>query len=274
MASLAVDPALLYAKLEVAKLEQDAMRRAARDRKSGARRELEQRSQLQEQRVRQRESLRLSLPMDAAFTADGKPCFNTAQILAALGPSPPMRHGSTAQKHRDTSRKRDPGSESDNDVVLSMDGPKARRRFRNEGPTKLVPIKHGSQTTYEIVDVPAGTLIEDQEQQDDEAATRPRLSKYDRPHWAQQSQNASEMHLLKSLIPSHKPKKPRPQSEMLLKPSTEAPAVQRPSASVRPSNHISETLIADAVSQIKKEQRLKKLHSVSNLFRRSPGSVE
>ncbi|QIW97285.1 hypothetical protein AMS68_002803 [Peltaster fructicola] len=267
MGSLAVDPVLLYAKLEAAKQEQDKARRAAQDRKSHTKQEQQHgaqtRSAPRERRSTQKESLRRSLPLEAEWTADGKPCYNTAKILAALDETP-QRHASTSghSRHAELLRRREDGvgTGSDSDVK-----PAPRRRFKSDDTAgKLVAIKHGSQTTYERVDLPGN--VELLENMDDELTTRPRLSKYDRPHWAQQSQNAVNMRSLKHALPGSRYRRSR------VPPETSVPSGTgdaRPDLGERHSSHDSETLIADAVNEIHKEQRLKKLRSVSKLFRRS-----
>ncbi|KAJ8608694.1 hypothetical protein MRB53_039496 [Persea americana] len=293
MASLSLDPALLTAKLEVARLEQNSKHTSHR---TSSGRDEPARSSSQRQH---KSSTRKSLPIEAEYTADGKPVYNTAQILAALElnarrSSSLTRHGHSTDVVRDRrseelvrsdskrestekdgiperesrhEKRHDQGTDNRQPII-------GRRRFAHApGTVQLVPVKHGSQTMYERIEIPESTLLEDTDPDLVADGTgelqRPKLSKYDRPHWAQQSQNASNMGLLKQSL-SMKEKKPRPKSYLPpLQQQDHKVIVRRSSVGSKGAADITGTLIADAVNQIKKEERLRKWQSVQNFLKPS-----
>jgi hypothetical protein len=233
-----------------------------------------------------------------SFTADGKPIVNPKQLRAALNigmteseatraiASVPPRRPSAGSDHHHKSKRISQVLVADEAAQLQRSastrayrpGDAAKRNAEKKRRSqslqqqpqqgKLIAIKHGSQTTYERETVPGlrthhlehiESALESSDEDQPIGSYRPKLIHYDRPDWSQASQCGEDMHRLLHFghkedsrgLPNGQPA-PRPKAHRQ-----------------RSAGTVSETLISDAVSKIKQEEKARRRRSLLGLFKRS-----
>ncbi|OQO12858.1 hypothetical protein B0A48_02322 [Cryoendolithus antarcticus] len=295
--SLCVDPVYLSQKLEAVQLE-----RESRSRARNANRELE--AAAIDQRLKSMSAAPVARTTVVA-TADGKPVMDIKHLHALLhvddsakslpaskrdsasGPNAKYsgRHVEDSRSPPEYTTGKPPGRSA------SLAGFRSGRAGKQSEPgqqmtTKLVAIKHGSQTAYERIEIPRIATHDVDEEQSPEfkigrkhdsprlpaadmeevedqpmGTQRPNILRHDRPHWAQQSQCGDDMRSTLQ-IPGFGGREPQGHS------ASKRPGFLRRHSSAPHTEQQESTMISDAVKLIKKEERNQRRQSVMGFFKK------
>ncbi|KAK6436538.1 hypothetical protein LTR95_007266 [Oleoguttula sp. CCFEE 5521] len=295
--SLCVDPVYLSQKLEAVQLDRERRARAR-----NANREPE--AAVIDQRLKAMSAAPVTRTTVVA-TADGKPVMDIKHLHALLhvddsaSDLPASKRDSasgTAAKHSGGN-----AHSSRSPPEYTTGKPPGRSaslggfRFGRVGKhsetnqtmtTKLVAIKHGSQTAYERVEIPriathdvdeeqtpelkigrkhdspSLDIAEAEEDEDQPIGTqRPNILRHDRPHWAQQSQCGDDMRSTLQ-IPGFGGRDAQGHN------ASKRPGFLRRHSSAPHTEQQESTMISDAVKLIKKEERNQRRQSVMGFFKK------
>lgn len=150
----------------------------------------------------------------------------------------------------------------------------SRRRSMPPSSSRLVPVKHGSQTVYERVEIPSddppqyhALSYRASEENPRSHIQRPPLQPYDRPDWTQQSQYGDDAETRANLfsVPSGYIFKRRNQQTAAASEVAPAPARNAGVPSAPPQEM---HLISDAVKLIKARERRAKAKSVVDFLKK------
>lgn len=275
------DPAVLCKKLEAAKLEQDAAitrrerRQATREGTyvpKGAPRASSSSSSLAAHTPSHHATNRPHSPppaQQAQCTADGRPVMDHKSMLAAFNFGIAELEAMSDQLGQENSRQREflCSRCKTPDVHVAEQYELSRRASMPPTTTRLVPVKHGSQTVYERVDIPTDEppqyhAIPYRASEDMYRSYAPPQmpQPYDRPDWTQQSQYCEDPDARAHLftVPSGYIFKRRNQN--LPATTTVAPAPQNQPQEMH--------LISDAVKLIKQKERRAKRKSVIDFLKK------